>query len=138
MKYLLQGQVLIHFLNPIRIMCSVQATQSIIRLVKQIYIVQKSARIQDPFKNTKSSSNKAKAGCDSSSLSAKSPLQHPRRNMVLFDSETVRWLNHVVEKIWPVCMEPIVSQKILLPSIPWFLEKYKPWTVVRVYHPKYD
>ncbi|CAL5344677.1 unnamed protein product [Camellia sinensis] len=47
----------------------------------QIYIVQKSARIQDPFKNTKSSSNKAKAGCDSSSLSAKSPLQHPRRNM---------------------------------------------------------
>ncbi|CAL5411848.1 unnamed protein product [Camellia sinensis] len=94
-----------------------------------IYIVQKSARIQDPFKNTKSSSNKAKAGCDSSSLSAKSPLQHPRRNMVLFDSETVRWLNHVVEKIWPVCMEPIVSQKILLPSIPWFLEKYKPWTV---------
>ncbi|XP_028124101.1 uncharacterized protein LOC114321156 [Camellia sinensis] len=48
---------------------------------------------------------------------------------VLFDSETVRWLNHVVEKIWPVCMEPIVSQKILLPIIPWFLEKYKPWTV---------
>ncbi|KAL7237697.1 hypothetical protein ACSBR2_003911 [Camellia fascicularis] len=35
----------------------------------------------DPFKNTKSSSNKAKAGSDSSSLSAKSPLQHPRRNM---------------------------------------------------------
>lgn len=38
MKYLLQGQVLIHFLNPIRIMCSVQATQSIIRLVKQVYV----------------------------------------------------------------------------------------------------
>ncbi|KAI7982119.1 C2 domain-containing protein [Camellia lanceoleosa] len=48
---------------------------------------------------------------------------------VLFDSETVRWLNHAVEKIWPVCMEPIVSRKILLPIIPWFLEKYKPWTV---------
>ncbi|KAF5930923.1 hypothetical protein HYC85_031796 [Camellia sinensis] len=46
-----------------------------------INIVQKSARIQDPFKNTKSSANKAKAGSDSSSLSAKSPLQHPRRNM---------------------------------------------------------
>ncbi|XP_031386322.1 C2 domain-containing protein At1g53590-like isoform X2 [Punica granatum] len=47
---------------------------------------------------------------------------------VLTDSETVRWLNHAVEKIWPVCMEQIASQKILLPIIPWFLEKYKPWT----------
>ncbi|CAB4277167.1 unnamed protein product [Prunus armeniaca] len=48
---------------------------------------------------------------------------------VLSDSETVRWLNHAVEKIWPICMEQIASQKILLPIIPWFLEKYKPWTV---------
>ncbi|KAK4753144.1 hypothetical protein SAY87_021942 [Trapa incisa] len=48
---------------------------------------------------------------------------------VLTDSETVRWLNHAVEKIWPVCMEQIASQKILFPIIPWFLEKYKPWTV---------
>ncbi|CAN1841407.1 C2 domain-containing protein At1g53590 [Linum perenne] len=47
---------------------------------------------------------------------------------VLSDSETVRWLNHVVEKMWPLCMEEITSQKILLPIIPWFLEKYKPWT----------
>ncbi|KAK4753406.1 hypothetical protein SAY87_022204 [Trapa incisa] len=47
---------------------------------------------------------------------------------VLTDSETVRWLNHAVEKMWPVCMEQIASQKILLPIIPWFLEKYKPWT----------
>ncbi|XP_065861643.1 C2 domain-containing protein At1g53590-like isoform X2 [Euphorbia lathyris] len=46
----------------------------------------------------------------------------------LSDSESVRWLNHAVEKIWPVCMEQIVSQKILLPIIPWFLDKYKPWT----------
>ncbi|GAV78687.1 C2 domain-containing protein [Cephalotus follicularis] len=47
---------------------------------------------------------------------------------VLTDSETVRWLNHAVEIMWPVCMEQICSQKILLPIIPWFLEKYKPWT----------
>ncbi|RZB82930.1 C2 domain-containing protein At1g53590-like isoform X1 [Glycine soja] len=47
---------------------------------------------------------------------------------VLSDSETVRWLNHAVENIWPICMENIVSQKILFPIIPWFLEKYKPWT----------
>ncbi|XP_010241279.1 PREDICTED: C2 domain-containing protein At1g53590-like isoform X2 [Nelumbo nucifera] len=47
---------------------------------------------------------------------------------VLSDSETVRWLNHAIEKIWPICMEHIVSQKFLLPIIPWFLEKYKPWT----------
>ncbi|PRQ30780.1 putative C2 domain-containing protein [Rosa chinensis] len=48
---------------------------------------------------------------------------------VLSDSETVRWLNHAVEKIWPICMEQIASQRVLLPIIPWFLEKYKPWTV---------
>ncbi|KAK6774701.1 hypothetical protein RDI58_029940 [Solanum bulbocastanum] len=48
---------------------------------------------------------------------------------VLSDSETVRWLNHALEKIWPICMENIVSQKILLPIIPWFMQKYKPWTV---------
>ncbi|KAL2466711.1 C2 domain-containing protein [Abeliophyllum distichum] len=48
---------------------------------------------------------------------------------VLSDSETVRWLNHAIEKIWLVCVEEIVSQKILLPIIPWFLQKYKPWTV---------
>ncbi|GAB2284265.1 hypothetical protein Dimus_018731 [Dionaea muscipula] len=48
---------------------------------------------------------------------------------VLSDSETVRWLNHAIEKIWPVCMEEIISQKIFLPIIPWFLDKYKPWTV---------
>ncbi|KAL7129268.1 hypothetical protein ABFS83_13G054000 [Erythranthe nasuta] len=47
---------------------------------------------------------------------------------VLVDSETVRWLNHAVEKMWPICMEEIVSQKMLLPIVPWFLKKYKPWT----------
>ncbi|CAH2053704.1 unnamed protein product [Thlaspi arvense] len=47
---------------------------------------------------------------------------------VLSDSESVRWLNHAVEKIWPICMEQIASQKILRPIIPWFLEKYRPWT----------
>ncbi|XP_061367866.1 C2 domain-containing protein At1g53590 [Gastrolobium bilobum] len=60
-------------------------------------------------------------------------LQHEERKQanqrrVLSDSETVRWLNHAVENIWPICMEQIASQKILLPIIPWFLEKYKPWT----------
>ncbi|PSS14276.1 C2 domain-containing protein [Actinidia chinensis var. chinensis] len=55
--------------------------------------------------------------------------RNSNQRRVLSDSETVRWLNHVVEKIWPVCMEQIVSQKILLPIIPWFLDKYKPWTV---------
>ncbi|XP_076907658.1 C2 domain-containing protein At1g53590-like [Bidens hawaiensis] len=48
---------------------------------------------------------------------------------VLSDSESVRWLNHTIERIWPICMEDIVSQKILLPIVPWFLQKYKPWTV---------
>ncbi|KAL2943420.1 hypothetical protein RDABS01_031768 [Bienertia sinuspersici] len=48
---------------------------------------------------------------------------------ILTDSETVRWLNHAIEKMWPICLEPIISQRIFLPIIPWFLQKYKPWTV---------
>ncbi|KAJ8419976.1 LOW QUALITY PROTEIN: hypothetical protein Cgig2_010913 [Carnegiea gigantea] len=51
---------------------------------------------------------------------------------ILTDSETVRWLNHAVEKMWPICMEQIISQRIFLPIIPWFLAKYKPWTVKKV------
>ncbi|XP_020251921.1 C2 domain-containing protein At1g53590-like isoform X2 [Asparagus officinalis] len=47
---------------------------------------------------------------------------------LLSDSESVRWLNHAVEKVWPICMEYIASQIFLQPVIPWFLEKYKPWT----------
>ncbi|KAI3982442.1 hypothetical protein MKX01_041280 [Papaver californicum] len=46
----------------------------------------------------------------------------------LADSETVRWLNDAVEKVRPIFMEQIASQKILLPLVPWFLDKYKPWT----------
>ncbi|KAF6165086.1 hypothetical protein GIB67_000670 [Kingdonia uniflora] len=47
---------------------------------------------------------------------------------LLCDSESVRWLNYAVKKIWPICMEEIASQKFLLPVVPWFLDKYKPWT----------
>lgn len=50
-----------------------------------------------------------------------------KRRLIL-DSESVRWLNHVVERVWPICMEQIVSQQFLLPIIPWFLDNYKPWT----------
>ncbi|KAL9262337.1 C2 domain-containing protein [Drosera capensis] len=61
-------------------------------------------------------------------------LQHEERKQanqrrVLSDSETVWWLNHALEKIWTVCVEEIISQRIFLPIIPWFLDKYKPWTV---------
>jgi Ca2+-dependent lipid-binding protein len=51
---------------------------------------------------------------------------------LLSDAETVRWLNFAVEKIWPVCMERVASQQFLLPIIPWFLEKFKPWTAVSI------
>ncbi|XP_037405152.1 C2 domain-containing protein At1g53590-like [Triticum dicoccoides] len=47
---------------------------------------------------------------------------------LLSDGESVRWLNHAVKKMWPICMEKIVSQ-LLRPIIPWFLDKFKPWTV---------
>ncbi|PAN45382.1 hypothetical protein PAHAL_9G114700 [Panicum hallii] len=47
---------------------------------------------------------------------------------LLSDAESVRWLNHAIDKMWPICMEKIVSQ-LLRPIIPWFLDKFKPWTV---------
>lgn len=53
-------------------------------------------------------------------------------DQLLSDAETVRWLNYAVEKIWPVCMERVASQKFLLPIFPWFLEKFKPWTAVSI------
>ncbi|KAL5731799.1 acetolactate synthase [Ranunculus cassubicifolius] len=55
--------------------------------------------------------------------------KHLQQKRLLSDSESVRWLNHAVEKVWPVCMEQIASQKILLSIAPWFLDKYKPWIV---------
>ncbi|PKA59111.1 C2 domain-containing protein [Apostasia shenzhenica] len=54
--------------------------------------------------------------------------KYANQRRLLSDSETVRWLNHAVEKIWPICMEQVASQHFLLPIIPWFLDKYKPWT----------
>lgn len=50
------------------------------------------------------------------------------KRRLLLDSESVRWLNRVVERVWPICMEQIASQQFLLPIIPWFLDNYKPWT----------
>ncbi|KAJ3692277.1 hypothetical protein LUZ60_012627 [Juncus effusus] len=47
---------------------------------------------------------------------------------VLSDTESVRWLNHAVEKIWPICMQRVASEQFLMPIIPWFLDKFKPWT----------
>ncbi|KAG6483372.1 C2 domain-containing protein At1g53590-like [Zingiber officinale] len=54
--------------------------------------------------------------------------KHANQRRLLSDTESVRWLNHAIEKIWPICMEKIASQQFLLPIIPWFLDKFKPWT----------
>ncbi|KAG1334958.1 C2 domain-containing protein [Cocos nucifera] len=54
--------------------------------------------------------------------------KYANQRRLLSDTESVRWLNHAVEKIWPICMEQIASQQFLLPIIPWFLDKFKPWT----------
>ncbi|KAI4321782.1 hypothetical protein MLD38_035125 [Melastoma candidum] len=56
-------------------------------------------------------------------------MRNSYQTRVLNDSETVRWLNYALEKLWPICFERIASQKFLLPVAPWFLDKYKPWTV---------
>ncbi|XP_072958689.1 C2 domain-containing protein At1g53590-like isoform X1 [Typha angustifolia] len=69
------------------------------------------------------------------SVRLRSRIQYEERKCanqqrVLSDTESVRWLNHAAEKIWPICMENIISQHFLLPITPWFLDKFKPWTVV--------
>ncbi|XP_074592643.1 C2 domain-containing protein At1g53590-like [Curcuma longa] len=54
--------------------------------------------------------------------------KYANQRRLLSDTESVRWLNYAVEKIWPICMEQVASQQFLLPIIPWFLDKFKPWT----------
>ncbi|KAI5075079.1 hypothetical protein GOP47_0009155 [Adiantum capillus-veneris] len=49
----------------------------------------------------------------------------------LSDFESAEWINQAVEKIWPLFLEKIISQEILKPMVPWFLDKHKPWTVRR-------
>lgn len=45
------------------------------------------------------------------------------------EGETVRWMNEVLEIIWPIFMESFVSQ-VLVKPLTWFLDQYKPWTAV--------
>ncbi|KAJ0971673.1 hypothetical protein J5N97_019632 [Dioscorea zingiberensis] len=54
--------------------------------------------------------------------------KYASQRKLLSDTESVRWLNHAIAKVWPICMEQIASQQFLLPIIPWFLDKFKPWT----------
>ncbi|KAE8653820.1 C2 domain-containing protein [Hibiscus syriacus] len=89
-------------------------------------------------KHRTSDSSQTEEGIDTSDSSrteediGTSDSNRTERFIVLSESESVNWLNHATEKIWPICMEQIASQKILLPIIPWFLEKYKPWTAKKV------
>ncbi|XP_048134072.1 C2 domain-containing protein At1g53590-like [Rhodamnia argentea] len=48
---------------------------------------------------------------------------------VLADSEILRLLNYVIEKLWPVCMEEYASKKIFQPTVDWILEKHKESTL---------
>lgn len=49
------------------------------------------------------------------------------------DSETVRWLNGVLERVWPAFLENILS-KVVIPALsPWFFDKYKPRQVKQVF-----
>nr|XP_043626644.1 C2 domain-containing protein At1g53590-like [Erigeron canadensis] len=56
-------------------------------------------------------------------------IRQANEKMVFSDSGSVRWLNHLIKRIWPLCIENIVSQRMLLPIMPWIIQKYKPWTV---------
>ncbi|KAG0461180.1 hypothetical protein HPP92_021477 [Vanilla planifolia] len=55
--------------------------------------------------------------------------KHANQQRLLSNAESLRWLNHALEKVWPICVEQVASQQFLLPIIPWFLDKFKPWTV---------
>ncbi|KAH8935387.1 hypothetical protein BDL97_17G024500 [Sphagnum fallax] len=61
-------------------------------------------------------------------------IRHEERKncykMRLSEGETVRWMNHAVEKMWPIFLENFASQMLLLPISPWFLNMYKPWTAM--------
>ncbi|KAG0459895.1 hypothetical protein HPP92_023023 [Vanilla planifolia] len=43
--------------------------------------------------------------------------KHATQQRLFQDRESIRWSNHVVEKVWPVFLEQIASQQLLLPII---------------------
>ncbi|KAG2641557.1 hypothetical protein PVAP13_2KG244658 [Panicum virgatum] len=47
-----------------------------------------------------------------------------------YQRRSVWWLNHAIDKMWPVCMDKIILQ-LLRPIVPWFWNKFKPWTIVQ-------
>ena len=51
----------------------------------------------------------------------------------LSDFQKAQWLNQAIEKMWPQFLEKVISQDILGPMVPWFLDKFKPGTVVRFF-----
>ncbi|XP_024532167.1 C2 domain-containing protein At1g53590 isoform X2 [Selaginella moellendorffii] len=55
--------------------------------------------------------------------------KHAFQKQLLSDFESVRWLNETLARAWPVFLEKFASQDFLAPLMPFFLAKYKPWTV---------
>ena len=45
------------------------------------------------------------------------------------EGETVRWMNQAIERLWPIFLEDLASQILLVPMSS-FLDRFKPWTAV--------
>jgi len=52
---------------------------------------------------------------------------------LLSDADSVRWLNHAVDKIWPICMEKITLQ-LLWPYGPSYCGSWTSSNLERLYN----
>lgn len=57
-------------------------------------------------------------------------LQDVFRRRPMGDCETARWLNQLVRRMWPVCLERCFSDTLIPAVAPWFFQRYKPWHLV--------
>eukprot|EP00897_Mesotaenium_endlicherianum_P009830 jgi/Mesen1/8876/ME000530S08279 len=53
--------------------------------------------------------------------------QAAQQKRAMVDSESAVWLNALLERMWPVCVERLMAQVVLPTLAPWFFDKYKPW-----------
>ncbi|GBG77603.1 hypothetical protein CBR_g24050 [Chara braunii] len=69
--------------------------------------------------------------CQRARAAAKVRAEERRRfyqKMPMEESETVVWLNVLMSRIWPMFLRDLV-QDAVLPVMPFFLERFKPWTL---------
>ncbi|GBG67671.1 hypothetical protein CBR_g801 [Chara braunii] len=60
---------------------------------------------------------------------AKMSLKMDAVRAKMTDTETVVWLNGILQKAWGIWLERFASEQLIMKVAPWFLDHYKPWAL---------